>query len=432
MITMNDSKLDSPAAIKAFLGGTDKLEFQVPKAARYEWIAGTLKRTNYFKLRKKDKGPVCEYMERMTGYSWPQLKRLMAQYRENHWIGKTASNRHTFAKQYTPSDILLLVQTDEAHQTLSGPTTKKLFERAYQVYGDNAYERLALISVSHLYNLRKGDFYQRQRRHFTKTQKSAVSIGERRKPNPQGKPGYIRVDTVHQGDQDKQKGVYHINAVDEVTQFEVICSVEKISEAYLIPVLEELLAAFPFVVLNFHSDNGSEYINHTVAKLLNKLHIEMTKSRSRHSNDNALAESKNGAIIRKYLGYTHIAQKWAPLINEFNRQYLVPYLNFHRPCYFAEIKIDAKGKEKKIYPYNRIMTPYEKLKSLPNAVSYLKADTSFEILELQMLSSSDLQAAKAMKKAQSELFKQIFNGAMYHHPALQPAIQHSVEHGCLI
>jgi transposase InsO family protein len=426
-ITMNDDKLDSPAAIKAFLGGTYKLEFKVSKAERYEWIAGTLKRTNYFKLRKKDKGPVRDYMERMTGYSWSQLERLIAQYREKRWIGKAASNRHKFAKKYTQSDILLLAQTDEAHQTLSGPSTKKLFERAYKVYGDKAYEQLALISVSHLYNLRKGNFYQRQRRHFSKTQRTSVSIGERRKPNPQGKPGYIRIDTVHQGDQDKQKGVYHINAVDEVTQFEVICSVEKISEAYLIPVLEELLATFPFVILGFHSDNGSEYINHVVSKLLNKLHIEMTKSRSRHSNDNALAESKNGAIVRKYLGYTHIAQKWAPLINEFNREHLIPYLNFHRPCYFAEIKIDAKGKEKKIYPYRSMMTPYEKLKSLPDASSYLRADTNFEVLELQMLSCSDLQAAKAMKKAQSELFRQIFNGgftdAMYPHPSLQIEVE---------
>ena len=129
------------------------------------------------------------------------------------------------------------------------------------------------------------------------------------------------------------------------------------------------------------------------------------------SNDNALAESKNGAIVRKYLGYTHIAQKWAPLINEFNRKYLNPYLNFHRPCYFAEITIDAKGKEKKIYPYRSMMTPYDKLKSLPNAIDYLKPDMSFEVLDKQMLAMSDLQAAKSMKLAQSELFRQIFKGA---------------------
>ncbi len=406
---MNDSKLDSPAAIKIFLGGTDKLAFQIAKASRYEWIAQTLKRTNYFKLSKKDKGPVCEYLALMTGYSRSQLKRLIAQYREKHWIGRACSRRNAFTKRYTHSDVLLLAQTDEAHQTLSGPATKKLFERAYLVYGEASYERLAGISVSHLYNLRKGDFYQRQRRHFTKTKKSAVQIGERRKPNPEGQPGYIRIDTVHQGDQDKEKGVYHIHAVDEVTQYEVVCSVEKISERYLMPVLEELLHAFPFVIINFHSDNGSDYINNVVATLLNKLHIAMTKSRSRHSNDNALAESKNGAIVRKYLGYVHISQKWAPVINTFYRKYLTPYINFHRPCYFAEIKIDKKGKEKKTYPYHSMMTPYEKLKSLPNAAGYLKAGASFESLDKHMMAQSDLQAAKAMKQAQSEMFRQIFN-----------------------
>lgn len=408
MITMNDDKLDSPNAIKAFLGGADKLKFSVPKSNRYEWIAGTLKRTNYFKLSKKDKGPIREYMELMTGYSWSQLKRLIAQYKEKKWIGQCRVPRNTFTKRYTHIDVCLLAQTDEAHQTMSGPATKKLFERAYHVYGESAYERLASISVSHLYNLRKSNGYIRQRRHFTKTQRTAVKIGQRRKPNPNGQPGYIRIDTVHQGDQDKEKGVYHINAVDEVTQFEVVCSVEKISENYLVPVLEELLKTFPFEVINFHSDNGSEYINRIVADLLNRMHIKMTKSRARHSNDNALAESKNGSIVRKYFGYVHIKQKWAPLINEFNHKHLTPYINFHRPCYFAEIKTNKKGKETKTYPYRSMMTPYDKLKSLPNADRYLKPGVTFAILDQQVLAMSDLQAANTMKKARIELFRQIF------------------------
>jgi len=87
--------------------------------------------------------------------------------------------------------------------------------------------------------------------------------------------------------------------VDELPQFQVICAVEKISEAYLLPVLETIMAAFPFVILGFHSDSGSEYINlhgipgyahNQVAKLLEKLRIEQTKSRSRQTNDNALRD----------------------------------------------------------------------------------------------------------------------------------------------
>ena len=204
--------------------------------------------------------------------------------------------------------------------------------------------------------------------------------------------------------------MYHINAVDEVTQFEVVSSVEKISENWLIPVLENILETFPFVIINCHVDNGSEYINHTVVRLLNNLNIQLTKTRPRHSNDNALAESKNGSIIRKHLGYMHIPQQWAPKVNKFNRDYLTPYINFHRPCYFPEIKIDAKGKEKKIYPYKTMMTPYDKLKSLPNAAQYLKPGMTFENLNKEVLRHTDLESAILMKKARKKLFDEIFSG----------------------
>lgn len=212
---------------------------------------------------------------------------------------------------------------------------------------------------------------------------------------------------MHQGDLDKQKGAYHLNAVDEVTQFEVICTVEKISERYLVPILEQLLDTFPFKVLGFHTDNGSEYINKRVAELLEKLLIEFTKSRSRQSNDNALAESKNGAVVRKLFGYSHIPQRFAPLINDFNQQYLNPYLNFHRPCFFPETRTDDQGKQHKVYRYEKMMTPYDKLKSLPNAKDYLKPGISFAILDQLAHQISDNQAADRLQKARQKLFKTI-------------------------
>jgi transposase InsO family protein len=407
MIKMNDETLNSPKAIKTFLEGTCKVEMQVPKINCYEWIARTLKQTHYFSLSKKEKPIIKEYLQKLTGYSRAQLTRLISQYQKNKWIGKNVIKRHCFSRRYTQKDILLLSKIDEAHQNLSGAATKKLCERAYTMYAEKKYERLSTISVAHIYNLRKNNFYLRQRRHFSKTERSAVNLGERRKPNPEGQPGYIRVDTVHQGDQDKQKGVYHINAVDEVTQFEVVVSVEKISENHLISALENLIDMFPFAIINFHSDCGSEYINHRVVKLLNKLHITLTKSRARHCNDNALAECKNGAIVRKYLGYVHIQQKWAPVINEFNRNYLVPYINFHRPCYFAKIITDPKGKEKKTYPYENMLTPYEKLKSLSNAKKYLRAGIYFEEMDKQVMMKTDLTAAIDLRAAQKKLFETI-------------------------
>ena len=167
---MNDTTLDSPAAIKSFLAGARKLELSVPKTERYAWIAGTLKRTGYFNLKKKEKSIIREYLLCVTGYSPAQLARLISQYKEHRWIGKKTVIRNAFPSHYTREDILLLVKTDEVHQQLSGTSTKKLFERAYFVYKDKAYVRLAKISVSHIYNLRKSCFYKRQRNHFTKTQ----------------------------------------------------------------------------------------------------------------------------------------------------------------------------------------------------------------------------------------------------------------------
>lgn len=408
LVKMNDKSLSSPEEIKSFLEACENLELKVLKSDRYDWIGDVLKRTGYLSLKRKDKGIVFQYLMVMTDLSRQQISRLICTFRKRKCVVKKKYQRHVFAKRYTRDDILLLAQTDEYHQTLSGGATKKLFERGLLVYEDKRYERLAYISIAHIYNLRESKTYLTKRSHFEKTKKRIVAIGERRKPNPNGKPGYIRIDTVHQGDLDGKKGVYHINAVDEVTQYEVICSVEAISEQYLIPVLETLLMTFPFVINGFHSDNGSEYINRMVAGLLNKLHVEFTKSRSRHSNDNALAECKNGAIVRKILGYVHIPQKWAGEINEFNQKYLVPYINFHRPCFFAEEKANAKGKIKKIYRYKNVATPYEKLKSLPDAESHLRPGVCFKELDKEAVKMTDLESAKQLSNARSKLFQKIF------------------------
>ena len=406
---MNDKALDSAIAIKTFIGSAAELPLSIEPELRYEWIAATLKRTKYLYLKKSEKSIIKNYIANVTTYSRAQITRLIKIYKKGHHLKRKKSTRNKFTKKYTLADIFLLVEIDKAHEQLSGGLTKKLLERAYKVYNIQAYKRLSEISISHIYNLRKNKIYIDKRRKFEKTKSSSVKIGKRKKPRPNGKPGYIRIDTVHQGDQDKQKGVYHINAVDEVTQFEIICSVEKISEVYLIPILEDILSLFPFKIKGFHSDNGSEYINHRVAKLLNKLHIELTKSRARQSSDNGLAETKNGCIIRKHLGYEHIPQKWAPFVNEFNKKYLTPYVNYHRPCYFPVEKTNKFSKIVKTYPYKSIMTPYEKFKSLPNCEQYLKEGIT--LLELDKISSSmtDLEAAKLMQTEKNKLFKLIFD-----------------------
>jgi transposase InsO family protein len=399
------------ADLQGFLDGTVTMDFTVVSEERYAFIARTVKRFGYSRLKRVEKAIVLRFLEHVSGYSRPQMARLVKRGGEHSPLVKRyRGSRTRFTCTYTATDIVLLAQTDTLHGALSGLATKKLMERAYGVFGDLRYQRLATLSVAHLYNLRQAPNYLKHRQVWTKTRPTTTPIGERRAPAPNNRPGYLRVDSVHQGDQDGLKGVYHINAVDCVTQYEGVATCERISEAFLIPVLEALLESFPFRILSFHTDNGSEYINRHVAKLLNKLLIEeQTKSRSRHSNDNAQAESKNGSIVRKHLGYTHIPQRFATLVNAFCRDYLNPYINFHRPCFFAETLIDSKGRQRKRYPYSSMMTPYEKFKSLPQAQTFLKPDMDFVQLDAQALAMSDNDAAEQMNAARSVLFKTIFN-----------------------
>lgn len=410
VIDMNDSQLHTVAQLSAFLDGSLAMKFSPPgnDVERYGFIAAVLKRLQYRRLGRADKGVVRRYLCRATGYSRSQLTRLVSRgLRGAALVKRYAPPLQGFVSKFTAADVALLASTDALHNTLSGPATKILMQRAWQLYRDPGYERLAGISVSHIYNLRAQAGYQAKRLHWTKTKGYAVPIAVRRAPTPEGRPGFIRIDSVHQGDQDGAKGVYHINAVDAVTQFELVATCERLSEAYLLPVLRELLAGFPFVILGFHADNGSEYINRKVSKMLDKLRVEFTKSRPRHSNDNALAETKNGAIVRKHLGYGHISQRFAGAVNAFCREFLNPYVNFHRPCFFAQELVDDKGKTRKLYRLENMKTPYEKLKSLPDAESFLKVGFSFKHLDALAGSLSDNEAARRLNEARTKLFQSI-------------------------
>ncbi len=376
-------------------------------------MTDTLKAFGYVRCKRPERGVLRQYFSKVTGLSRAAVTRCITQFVACGAIrDRRLAPAAPFERRYTLDDIRLLAQVDALHGTLSGTTTRKLCERAFRVHGDARFERLAGISNGHLYNLRQHKTYSSVRGSFDKTRPAKVNIGERRKPVPDGRPGYLRVDSVYQGDLDGIKGVYLINAVDEVTQTQVICAVERISEAYLLPVLAAMMAAFQFVIRGFHSDNGSEYIHRLVAKLLKKLLIEQTKLRSRQTNDNALAESKNASTVRKHLGYSHIPQAFANQVNMFTLEVLTPYLNYHRPCRpLATLSptkyTDEKGRVRKRYRYQDMMTPYEKFRSLSDADSYLKPGATFKKLDTIAAQCSDNEAAKLLNEARTKLFQLI-------------------------
>jgi transposase InsO family protein len=400
---MKDGERLSLEQIRAFLEASEEVQFAARNQGElYGWTERILREQRYDGLGKGGKGLIRRYIAKVTGHSRAQVARLIHQFVDTGAIKVRRGEGRRFASRYSRADIELLAMVDEAHDTLSGPATRKVLYRELYEFADARYERLAHISVAHIYNLRKRRQYRERRMNFEKTRSTPVAIGERRRPEPEGRAGYLRIDTVHQGDLDGVKGVYHINAVDEVTQWQVVGATEKISEAWLQPVLEAILEQFPFQIRGFHSDNGSEFVNHTVARLLNKLLIEQTKSRPRHSNDNGLVETKNGAVIRKHMGFSHIASAHADRINIFYQEYFNPYLNFHRPCGVPELKTDERGKTKRIYKW--YATPLEILRQLAGVARYLRNDVTLEELQRQAGLQTDTGAAIKMQEAKRKLF----------------------------
>jgi hypothetical protein len=401
---MNDERLQTLEQVRDFIEGNRVVEYKGLNAReKYTWTEEVLKRFRYQKLKKDGKGLIKGYLLKVTGYSRAQLTRLIGIYQQSGHVQAATYQRHHFPQRYTADDVALLAKTDELHGWLSGPATKKILERESKVYGHTEYANIAAISIAQIYNLRHSDRYGGKR--YTHTKPVVSKIGERVKPDSLGQPGYIRIDTVHQGDRDGHKGVYHINAVDEVTQWEVIFSLERITEKHLEANLESILRQFPFNIKGFHSDNGGEFVNKVVADILNKLLIRFTRSRPRHPDDNGLVESKNGSVIRKNLGYAHIPQAAACLLNSYHLRYLNPYINFHRPCFFPVEEIDHKGRLKTKYPYNKINTPFEKLKSLPQFENYLRPGVTLQKMETYAQQFSDNQFAERMVQARSDLFK---------------------------
>ena len=412
-INMTDEGVFSIAQIQALLKLENGVKFQVDKSGyenrqkMYDWVSEAVLKFKYFSLKtRREKGYVIRYIKKMTNLSESQVKKLIKKKKVSGVISLNISEKEKFPVKYTTSDIQRLVDTDNSHDRLSGQATKRILQREFLEFNKPEFERIRGISVSHIYNLRNDNLqYQSNSLTYKHTKAVQRDIGVRKKPNTEGKPGFLRVDTVHQGDLNGEKGVYHINLVDEETQTEIIGCVEAISERFLLPLLERAIQSFPFIILNFHSDNGGEYINHLTAKLLNKLHVEQTKSRSYHSNDNGLVETKNGAIIRKHFGNAHIPKHLAKYVDKFYADFMYEYLNFHRPCAFSTDKISANGKVVK--KYDLFLTPFEKLQTIPNWESYLKPGTTKDQLVTYSKLQSDNECGKKMLLEKKKLLENL-------------------------
>src|SRR3989344_8087901 len=401
-VPMDDSRLVNVTQLNNFLKGSQGVNLSLEGASigeKYSCIEKVFKQLHYQTLKKKDKRVVLNYLRKITGYKHTQLFRLIDRLEKTGKLLKKDYHRIKPARIYTITDIKLLEQTDELHLRLSEDATKEILRREYEIFGHLKYQTVSGISHCHITNLRHSPVYKSSWINHTKARQ--IPIGMTQPPENFGKPGSIRIDSV------SQKDVYHINSIDEITQCEVVFCVPQLSERFMIPALVDIFDQYPFIIFNFHSDRGKETINYLVADLLQRLLIKQTKSRSYHSGDNALVETKNGSVIRKNMGWEHIDQSLCDEINVYYKNFFNPYLNYHRPCAYPTIQVDDKGKKKKIY--NLYQTPYDHLKSLPNAQRYLKKGVTLEQLDKIAYSHSDNEFAKMMREEERKLFQKIRN-----------------------
>lgn len=398
---MDDSRLTNITQLRDFLKGSQQAGFSLGGSLgeKYVFIDRVIDRLNYRRLSRKHKRLVLAFLKKLTGYRRSQLFNLVNRAVSGELTRRPYRriNPHLI---YTGGDVKLLEKTDELHLRLNGLATKEILRREIEVFDHREYQTVAKVSRSHLYNLRNHPVYKSHWVNHTKP--TLIPIGLTQPPENLGVPGSIRIDTVHQRD------VYHINAVDEITQWEAVVCVPTISEQFMLPALYQIIDQYPFVIFNFHSDRGSENINYLVAELLTRLDIRQTKSRSRHPNDNALVETKNGAVIRKNMGWEHLDNGASDLINRFYQDWFNPYLNYHRPSLFAAAAIRSpKGRERKVY--DEAMVPYEKLKQIDQRLkqSCLKPGISFQQLDEIAYRYSDNEFAALMREEERKLFATI-------------------------
>ncbi len=395
-INMNDSRLTDVSQLREFLKASQGMEVSMEDASiedKYSFIDETVDRLHYHALKRKDKKIIINYLRKITGYKHTQLFRLIKRAGKGK-LAKIAYHRANPHHIYTSRDIKLLEKTDEFHVRLSDMATKEILRREYELFNHQEFKTISGVSHSHIDNLRESPIYRNSWVNHTKAR--LVPIGITMPPENFGRPGSIRVDAV------SQKDVYHINSVDEITQWEIVVCVPQISEACMIPAIETLINQYPFVIFNFHSDRGGENINYQIADLLQRLLIKQTKSRSNHCNDNALVETKNGSVIRKNMGWMHINQGLADRVNNYYKNFFNPYLNYHRPCGYPTVVTDDKGKKHKVYKTYQV--PYEALKGITGASNFLKPGLTFEKLDIIAYQQSDNEFAAIMREEERKLF----------------------------
>ena len=179
------------------------------------------------------------------------------------------------------------------------------------------------------------------------------------------KPGFWQIDTVHHcGQATSGQYLHTLTATDIASSWIELRSLLNNAHKWTFEALSHIKASVPLPVFEFHSDNGSEFINNATELWCKRNGVFFTRSRDHKKNDNCFVEQKNGAVVREYVGYDRLEgiEEQAFLADVY--QSLIPLLNFFMPTQKLKSKTRAGSKEIKVYdearsPFQRLMESSE-------------------------------------------------------------------------
>lgn len=333
--------------------------FADEREAVYDSVTKILNARQYSRLDRRQKGIVRAFLIETTGYSRAQLTRLIAQWAKFRRLAVNRSDRWRFPTRYTTSDIALLAELDAVHQDLPGPAVKHILAREYHLFGKAEYERLARLSVSHIYNLRRSTEYQHLRAWVQHEPSQMLRLGRNLKPDARREPGYLSIRLVRAYSENELSG-YQICAIDGATKWRVLGCAESLREVHFSPVLEAVLHQFPFQIRGLRSELGIANFDPPTPS------IEM--------------RARSDAFQRALTAH------------------LNPYVNYHRPCAFTALErpstSDRGPRRRTCY-----LTPYERLVSLSNWQTFLKPGITPLLLKRVSSRMSDTESARQMQHA---------------------------------
>jgi hypothetical protein len=207
-------------------------------------------------------------------------------------------------------------------------------------------------------------------------------------------PGFVEADLVaHSGPMTRGSFVQTLTLTDIATGWTECAPLLVREQRLLTEVLTEVRKRLPFPLLGFDTDNDSVFMNETVRDYCLAAGIAFTRCRPYRKNDQAWVEQKNGAVVRRIVGYRRFEGLAAAAALAELYVSVRLFVNFFQPSF----KLAEKTREgAKVYKrYHPPATPYQRLMADPRASEEVKRQVEAQRTELDPVRLlSDIRAVQ--------------------------------------